>query len=335
MNVIHSIFFIIISACLTQFFFFYAKKSRLIDFPNGRNLHKIPTVRGGGVVFIGVTLVFWIFMYGQYFNRNTYEQFVFLASIIIIALVGFLDDLFKLSIVNRLIFQCLIALLIVLFIRPQQVDFALFRLTNVGLIAVFLFISTIWAINHFNFMDGMDGYCTMQSIFLLSVYAFFFSIQGSIIYQDFCIIIVSCLLGFLIFNYPPAKLFMGDVGSASLGLITFFLIVIAQKQYQVPIINWFILNALFLFDSIVTLLRRFFNNEQWFMPHKKHAYQRLKLSGVHSKFILIGQAFLNIFFFILVLFFENNILNIIQVLLIQLSLLLAIYLYIEKKIPMY
>ena len=72
---------------------------------------------------------------------------------------------------------------------------------------------------------------------------------------------------------------MGDIGSASLGLISFYIAIIAQQKYQVPIIFWFILNSLFLFDATITLLRRIIHQEKWLNAHRQHAYQRLKLCG--------------------------------------------------------
>ncbi|HAT8358264.1 TPA: glycosyl transferase, partial [Legionella pneumophila] len=272
MNIILNVFLIFVSAILTKLFALFAQHTKLIDIPNERNLHSRPTVRGGGVVFIGLSLFCWFFICNSQFFL-TLEQFIFSIAIILIATISFIDDFYNLSVKIRFFFQCLIAFLIVIFILPSQLDFGLFLFENTYLIAFFLFFAVIWAINHFNFMDGLDGFCASQAIFLLAAYALFLNSAGSLIYQDFCLILISSLAGFLIFNFPPAKIFMGDVGSASLGLITFFIAIIAQKNYQIPILYWFILNSLFLFDSTVTLIRRIINYEKWFSPHKKHAYQ--------------------------------------------------------------
>ncbi|HFD2388753.1 TPA: glycosyltransferase family 4 protein, partial [Legionella pneumophila] len=263
-------------------FALFAQHTKLIDIPNERNLHSRPTVRGGGVVFIGLSLFCWFFICNSQFFL-TLDQFIFSIAIILIATISFIDDFYNLSVTIRFFFQCLIAFLIVIFILPSQLDFGLFLFENTYLIAFFLFFAVIWAINHFNFMDGLDGFCASQAIFLLAAYALFLNSAGSLIYQDFCLILISSLAGFLIFNFPPAKIFMGDVGSASLGLITFFIAIIAQKNYQIPILYWFILNSLFLFDSTVTLIRRIIKHEKWFSPHKKHAYQRLKQLGINSR----------------------------------------------------
>ncbi len=328
-----NVFLILVSAILTKFFAFFAQHTKLIDIPNERNLHSRPTVRGGGLVFIGLSLFCWFFVCNsQHFLTS--DQLIFSIAIIFIASISFIDDLYNLSVKIRFFFQCLIALLIVIFIVPSQLDFGLLLFENSYLIAFFLFFAVIWAINHFNFMDGLDGFCASQAIFLLAAYAFFFNSVGSPVYQEFCLILISSLVGFLIFNFPPAKIFMGDVGSASLGLITFFIAIIAQKNYQIPVLYWFILNSLFLFDSTVTLIRRIINREKWFSPHKKHAYQRLKQLGINSRFILLGQAIINGSLFLSVMFMYFQFFNLKNLIIIQLCYLSTIYFFIEKKYPM-
>ncbi|HHT9875796.1 glycosyltransferase family 4 protein, partial [Legionella pneumophila serogroup 1] len=330
MNIILNVFLIFVSAILTKLFALFAQHTKLIDIPNERNLHSRPTVRGGGLVFIGLSLFCWFFICNSQFFL-TLDQFIFSIAIIFIATISFIDDFYNLSVTIRFFFQCLIAFLIVIFILPSQLDFGLFLFENTYLIAFFLFFAVIWAINHFNFMDGLDGFCASQAIFLLAAYALFFNSAGSLIYQDFCLILISSLAGFLIFNFPPAKIFMGDVGSASLGLITFFIAIIAQKNYQIPILYWFILNSLFLFDSTVTLIRRIIKHEKWFSPHKKHAYQRLKQLGINSRFILLGQTIINGSLFLSVIFIHFQFFNLKNLIIIQLCYLSAIYFFIEKK----
>ncbi|HAU2285013.1 TPA: glycosyltransferase family 4 protein, partial [Legionella pneumophila] len=324
MNIILNVFLIFVSAILTKLFALFAQHTKLIDIPNERNLHSRPTVRGGGVVFIGLSLFCWFFICNSQFFL-TLEQFIFSIAIILIATISFIDDLYNLSVKIRFLFQCLIAFLTVIFIAPSQLDFGLLLFENTYLIAFFLFFAVIWAINHFNFMDGLDGFCASQAIFLLAAYAFFFNSAGSPVYQEFCLILISSLAGFLIFNFPPAKIFMGDVGSASLGLITFFIAIIAQKNYQIPILYWFILNSLFLFDSTVTLIRRIIKHEKWFSPHKKHAYQRLKQLGINSRFILLGQTIINGSLFLSVIFIHFQFFNLKNLIIIQLCYLSAIY----------
>lgn len=334
MNLLLSVFLVALSALLIRVFCSLAQNTRLMDKPNERSLHVTPTVRGGGLVFIGLSLIAIPFIC-LYTQTPVSNQIILMLSITLLATISFLDDLYQLSARLRFMVQCLVAALVAYFMRPESLDFILFYFSNPYLVTVFLFFTVIWAINHFNFMDGLDGFCASQALFLLATYAFFLSYHPALIYQYYCLILVCCLLGFLIFNVPPAKIFMGDVGSASLGLITFTIAVIAQQKYQIPILYWFLLNGLFLFDATVTLLRRVLNKEKWFAPHRKHAYQRLKQSGVSARMILAGQMLINLGILTLVLLFQQEKFNLIFLVLIPAGFIVCFYFLIEKRYSMW
>ena len=334
MNPAYSIVPFVLSLAMLQVFRVLARNTRLMDIPNERSLHAHPIIRGGGVVFIGLFLCSFPFI-GYQDPSHLKEWLVFMMSTFILALVSFLDDFYCLSAKLRFLVQVLASLLIVLFIRPDHLDFFICSITNQYVIGAGLFITLIWATNHFNFMDGLDGFCAMQSLFLLAAYLVFFSFKSSLMPQNLCWVLACSLVGFLIFNFPPAKLFMGDVGSASLGFIIFVLAIIGQKNYQIPIIYWFILNGLFLFDATITLLRRVWHKEKWFIAHKKHAYQRLRQFGWSSKRILLGQFALNTLFFVLALLHHHAILHLSSVVFMQLAMMMGVYFFIERCFPMY
>lgn len=334
MNVTLSILFLVLSIVLTQVFCVLAQDTRLMDQPNSRSMHSKPKLRGGGLVFIGLALLSFPLL--GYLTQTPFrEQFVFVISVLLISVVSFLDDLYHLSVKPRFLVQCAVALLIALFIRPEQLNFVLFSISYPGLIAPFIFITVLWAINHFNFMDGLDGFCAAQAVFLCVAYAVFFAIYDASFYQSFCWVLVSSLVGFLMFNFPPAKLFMGDVGSATLGLITFCLALIAQQKFQIPILYWFMLNGLFLVDATCTLIRRMINKEKWATPHRKHAYQRLRQSGINAPMILFGQLLMNSSFLILVLLLNIHIIDSIILISLQIGSIFLIYYLIEKIVPMF
>ncbi|KGP63649.1 glycosyl transferase [Legionella norrlandica] len=333
MNIILSSIFILFSLVCTKLFCGFAQNSRLMDKPNARTLHLQPTVRGGGIIFIGLSL--FVLPFICYTNGSSYTEWVwFILSVLLIGGVSFLDDLYNLSVKFRLAVQCIAALILAIFVKSAQLDFILFSLNGDYLIIPLIFIMAIWAINHFNFMDGLDGFCTLQAIFLLGCYLVFFNIQHALIYQEFCWILICSLAGFLIFNFPPAKLFMGDVGSASLGLIIFSMALIAQQKYQIPILYWFMLNSLFLFDSTITLLRRIINKEQWFAPHRKHAYQRLKQYGLDTRLILFLQLSINGLVAYLVLLNWTQKISTLLALFVLAVFLVVYYLWVERLYPM-
>lgn len=334
MNIILSVFFVIASLLATKLFCSLAKGTQLMDVPNERSLHHIPKVRGGGLVFIGLFLLA-LPVLGLIYHTSILEQIVLFSSVFLIAFISFCDDLYNLSAKPRFAVQCLVAAMVSITARPDDLNFLIFNLTNTYLITGLIFFLTLWAINHFNFMDGLDGFCGSQALFLFSAYALLFSFVSALFYQDLCLILIFGLIGFLVFNFPPAKLFMGDVGSATLGFISFYIALVAQQHYNIPIVYWFILNALFLFDATITLLRRMLNKEKWFAPHRKHAYQRLKQYGLDTRIILLGQLALNLCFLTGVFLINSAMFLPGLVLLPLLGLLIIIYLVIEKLYSMF
>lgn len=334
MNLILSVFLILLSALLTKVFCVFAQNTSLMDQPNERSLHFKPTIRGGGIVFIGLPLIALPFLC-EFTNTSFSDFYVLVISSILLATVSFLDDLYNLTVKARFSVQIIIALLVSFFMKPDQLDFVLFTVTNQYVIVPFLFVAVLWAINHFNFMDGLDGFCASQAMFLFVAYALLFGLCSALAYQVFCLIFICSLIGFLIFNFPPAKLFMGDVGSATLGLIIFCIALIAQQKYQIPILFWLMLNGLFLFDATITLLRRMIKKEKWSTPHRKHAYQRLKQFGFSARAILLGQLVINSLFLVLVLFSYLKMEYIGFLVLFQLGFMGVIYYAVETIFPMF
>lgn len=319
---------------MTKIFCRVAQNTRLMDKPNERSMHIKPTVRGGGIVFVGLSL-FALAMFCFVTKTYSIELIISFICIFLLASISFLDDLYHLTAKIRFIVQFIIAAIISLFLCPDSLDFVVFTFANSYLIVIFVFFAVIWAINHFNFMDGLDGYCASQAVFLFAAYALLFGEFNAPLYQSYCCILIACVSGFLIFNLPPAKLFMGDVGSTFLGLTTFCLALIGQQKYQIPIFYWFSLNALFLFDATITLFRRIVKKEKWSSPHKKHAYQRLKQFGIGTRTILFGQFLFNAYFVMLLLLFYFNKLNLTLLLILQIGTILLLYYFVEKLFPMF
>jgi UDP-N-acetylmuramyl pentapeptide phosphotransferase/UDP-N-acetylglucosamine-1-phosphate transferase len=333
-NLTLSVVFFILSGVLTKVFYILVQNTRLMDKPNDRSMHSKPTVRGGGIVFISLSLLS-LPLLCYLMQTSFYQLWALALSLFMVASVSFLDDLFDLSVKPRFFIQCTAALLIAVFIQPQQLDFVFFSMNSPKFMIALIFFMALWAINHFNFMDGLDGLCASQAAYLLGAYSILFSINQAPFYQGFCLVLMSSLMGFLIFNFPPAKLFMGDVGSATLGLITFSIALTAQQQFQIPIIYWFMLNGLFLFDATSTLIRRIMKQEQWFAPHKKHAYQRLRQSGISIRRILLSQLLINSCFFILVFLVDQGIFYSSILIFFQMGIMILIYYLIEKIFPMF
>jgi UDP-N-acetylmuramyl pentapeptide phosphotransferase/UDP-N-acetylglucosamine-1-phosphate transferase len=305
-----------------------------MDKPNERSMHVIPTLRGGGLIFIVLFLI-GIPVLGYLNNSPIREQVLLFTCVFLLAVINFFDDLYNLPAKPRFAVQCVVAGLVSVAMKPQSLDFVLFTLSNTNIIKGVIFFMILWAINHFNFMDGLDGYCGTQALFLFVSYALMFCGVHALFYQDLCLILVFGLIGFLAFNLPPAKLFMGDVGSATLGFISFYMAVVAQQKYHIPMVYWFILNGLFLFDSTFTIFRRMYKKEKWFAAHRKHAYQRLKQYGLNSYYILFGQLIINLFLFTGVFLLQKNMVSPSGLLLFLISMLFSVYLMVEHLFPMF
>jgi UDP-N-acetylmuramyl pentapeptide phosphotransferase/UDP-N-acetylglucosamine-1-phosphate transferase len=311
-----------------------ARGKGFLDIPNHRSSHSVPTPRGGGVVFIGLWL---LYLLGAYFLSTLPLSIMlsFFVPTLIISVISYCDDYMNLSAKLRFSIQALAVVLAMIFLGHERLlDFSLFTLSSVWLILPFVFISLLWSINLFNFMDGMDGFSAVEAVFVFSAGGLLVFIAGASVIAELLWALCALLLGFLVWNKPKAKIFMGDVGSASLGLVVLLSGYIAQKYAHVPIVLWFMLYGVFLFDATITLIRRLLRKERLYEAHKKHAYQRLQQAGWSHGQVLLGLITINILIFFITLCAFYLTAYTYFLLLIELILLVAIYLAIEKKKPM-
>lgn len=275
-----------LSLLLTYLIRQYAIKKSIIDIPNERSSHSIPTPRGGGLAVI-ITFFIGLFIFRESIEENLFYALLSSLPIIIVSLV---DDIVTLSSKIRFIVQALSALLALYFLGGvDSIDFIFFQL-NGWWLNIFAFISILWITNLYNFLDGIDGYAASEAILVaLGIYL--------ILHNNLGIIVAVAVLGFLIFNWHKASIFMGDVGSATLGFI--FAIIIFSDTSGGNIYFWLIMLSLFWYDATVTLVRRYQNGERVTQAHKKHAYQRLTQFGwSHSRVVLYSIA-INVIFLLL------------------------------------
>jgi len=282
-NVICFLFLIIISFALTAIYRKIAQKKSIVDKPNHRSSHDTPKPRGGGIIFAAMWFVLFFIMY----RHGDMEMKVFWAFISagILALVSLLDDIYDLSPRIRFVAQIVTVSFALYFLGDvYHINLGVIQFHNKYLILPILFIGFIWFINLYNFLDGIDGYAASEAIFVLLGY-FVLTQDISLLY------LIAPLLGFLIWNWEPSKIFMGDVGSTYLGFILAALAIYYSQTTNIPILSFLILSSLFWFDATYTLLRRLSNRETLSEAHKKHAYQRLVQSGYsHKHTVLVGMS---------------------------------------------
>jgi Fuc2NAc and GlcNAc transferase len=247
-----------------------------------------------------------------------------------VSIIGFLDDLVKLTIKFRLLVQLLVSIVAAVAIIPIDNYLNILNIFLLSGASIFL----VWSTNLFNFMDGIDGLAGVEAVFVLSIGGgLLFIIANEPIFSGLLWAISCITLGFLWFNLPPAKIFMGDVGSYFFGFLIAVSALISHFIFNVSIVFWLIIYLAFLFDATITLVRRFLAGEKWYLSHRSHAYQRLQNIGWQHRDILYGLAAVNCWLLILAIFGYYN--GFIWSGIFALAGLTIIYLLIEFKIKIY
>ena len=270
----------------------FLKKHQIVDVENERSSHHGSVPRGGGLVIVGI-LIFIILAMSLISNRSE----VFIGLGILLTAWGALswwDDRNDLSARKRLVFQMFIAISTLFafgYITSLQISNVLFiNLPYVGV--VITFVGVLWMANLYNFMDGIDGLAASQTIIASITLAFWFWQAGDQHFAFLCLLLSAASYGFLIWNWQPAKIFLGDVGSITLGAFFATLIIFANTRYQIPVISFVLLFSVFVLDATTTILIRLFKGEKVWLPHRSHYYQRITNSGVHHRSVVIVQIIL-------------------------------------------
>jgi Fuc2NAc and GlcNAc transferase len=279
-----------------------------MDIPNERSSHLTPTPRGGGIAFVAASLVgFILLLLNSELARA--DLLALCCAGAIVAIAGHLDDRQKISgAASRLGFHALGAIILVVGIGfPSQIS--LFdRTVDTGVIGSILgVLYLVWLLNLFNFMDGTDGIAASEAIFVCVAGAILnFHVLSDINFSAAAIILASCTFGFLLYNWSPAKIFMGDVGSGYLGIAIGGLSLMAAKQQHELLWVWIILLAVFVSDATITLIRRLLRKQKPHVAHRSHAYQHLAIRfNSHAKVSLLLLA-VNIVWLLPTAFFVAN-----------------------------
>lgn len=327
---------LILSTTLTYVYIRHAHRKNWLDVPNARSSHTQLTPRGGGLVFV----MLWLISVGitGLFHLWTWQNFfALIPGAVIVAATGFYDDRHSLSPRTRA-WLYLLAALISVCVLGGIAQFKISAHTVLTLSwagSIVAVLAVLWSINLFNFMDGLDGIAAVEALFVLGVGGFFlYQSQGQTI-AFIAWLLAAGVAGFLVWNKPRAKVFMGDVGSTLLGFVIMVLALLGEKLYGVPALLWLILYAVFIFDATVTLLRRLFAKERIFQAHRLHAYQRLHQAGLSHGKVLLGVSVVNLVLAILAVigFYYPMFLPVL--ILLAFILLAILYWRVEVLKPMY
>ncbi len=243
------------------------------DVPNDRSLHQRIIPRGGGAALVASTLIAWLVASLLLFRGQVSSWFV--VPIVAMAGLGWADDRLDLGIGLRLVVQVTASVLAALALIDGVSGGPAWQAMCFALIV----LSLGWVTNLYNFMDGMDGLAASQAVIVLSVMAAWFAGAGGAGIALFSILLAASAAAFLVFNWHPARVFMGDSGSLPLGMAIAALSAGGVIDLGLPLAAFVILMGVFLFDATYTLLRRMARGERWWHSHRSHLYQRANALG--------------------------------------------------------
>lgn len=257
----------------------WALRRSVLDIPNDRSSHTVPTPRGGGLVLVAalalVAPISWLA--GAPLSSGVRW---FLAGALLIAAVSWIEDLKTVPRALRFAAHAAAAALALWGLGAWDVvELPLFsvRLAWIGVPATFLWL--VGLTNAYNFMDGIDAIAGLQAV----AAAFGWIVVGGLTGQEQLLIVavplLACTAGFLVHNWPPASIFMGDVGSTLLGFTFAALPLMAGPSDPRLAFVGLLFVWPFVFDASFTFLRRLLRRENVFSPHRSHLYQRLILCG--------------------------------------------------------
>lgn len=307
------IFLIFLSFLLTWCVYQYACSGNLMDLPNERSSHKFPTPRGGGVSIVFCFSLSLLVL--LYWHMIEWELMVaFLGAAFGTALLGFLDDHGHIAARWRLLGHFSAAAWALYWfdgLPPLTILGVEFDLKWGGdlLAAVYL----VWILNLYNFMDGIDGIASIEAVCVCGGGALLYWSTGLPTLSFLPLCVVFSVLGFLLWNFPPARIFMGDAGSGFLGITLGLLTLQALSLDFYLFCGWLILLGVFITDATFTLIRRALSGERLYEAHRSHAYQyasrlykshlvvtlavvAINLFWLLPLAILVGNHFLNEFF---------------------------------------
>lgn len=262
----------------------------LLDHPNERSLHTHPTPRTGGIAIVSVCVIG-----GSILGFLLPQQSARLAwlgvATLLLAVTSFVDDRQGLTVSCRLTVHLIVAVTL-LFGGFVLQRIAVPGTTSIMPIAVAMPVTVlfiVWMVNLYNFMDGMDGFAGGMTVFGFGTYAVLGMLAGNLLFATLNLLVTAAAIGFLLFNFPPARIFMGDSGSSTLGLFAAAFSLWGIQEDVFPL--WIALLAFspFIVDATVTLVRRVFRKEKVWQAHRTHYYQRLVQSGWSHRRALLWE----------------------------------------------
>ena len=277
----------VITAVLVDLMVILAARFRLVDLPNRRSAHSLPTARGGGVAIVLLSFIASLVVIVRWPSLGSRVLLGLVLPSVVIAGVGLIDDIRPLRPLLRLVFQLVVAAGMTLVLGPLT-EVSLPGREAMSFDVLGWPLTILWIvgmINAFNFMDGSDGMAALAAVVVGVSTAVLGFETRSLAVMLLAAFAAAAAGGFLVFNWPPARVFMGDVGSGYLGTMVAGLPLLFAPAERVTLFVPAILCLWpYVFDPFLSVLRRVWNRQNPLKPHREFLFHRLIRSGVsHGK----------------------------------------------------
>ncbi|PRA58944.1 MULTISPECIES: glycosyltransferase family 4 protein [Pseudomonas] len=284
----------VLSLVLTGVLRRYALSRSIIDIPNARSSHSVPTPRGGGVAIV-VAFLIALPILGAIGWVPWLQLIAIGGAGALVAVIGFMDDHGHIAARWRLLghFTAAIWSLAWLGGLPPIVMFGLsLDLHWFGHILAAFYL--VWMLNLYNFMDGIDGIASVEALCVCLGACLIYWLNGTTSLTWGPLILAMAVLGFLFWNFPPARIFMGDAGSGFLGIALGVLSLQAAWESSALLWVWLILLGVFIVDATFTLMRRLIRGDKVYEAHRSHAYQFASRQAGRHLPVTLAVIFINL-----------------------------------------
>jgi Fuc2NAc and GlcNAc transferase len=282
----------------------FALSRSILDYPDDRSSHNLPTATGGGSA---IAVAFYL---GLIFLIHTdvvgLSEIQLLFAGIVLVVIGIVDDLKTLDFRWRIAVHFSVGI----FTGISLKDMPDIQIADIHINLHFLAIpvtalALVWATNLYNFMDGIDGLAGSECCFITLAAAGFLAAAGDAPLAIVSLVLSAASAGFLIWNWPPARIFMGDSGSGFLGFTIGSIAFLSIYSGSMSLWTWVLLPGAFIADATLTVTRRIFSGERWYQAHCTHAYQHMARVFGHKK-VVLGFLGINLFWLLPLAWFAEK-----------------------------
>jgi UDP-N-acetylmuramyl pentapeptide phosphotransferase/UDP-N-acetylglucosamine-1-phosphate transferase len=276
-----------VSALVTWLGIGYAHRRNLIDHPGQRRSHSVPTPRGGGIGIVVAALLIFAVETVWLPREALPDLLACMSAIVLVAAVGWIDDHRGLAARWRLVAHAVAAGLVLFALSFQPASIVPGAHGSLQMLLVGLaWLALVWSINLHNFMDGIDGILAFQALFVFAAFAALCAFAGAEADAWHLAALGAAVAAFVPFNFPRARVFMGDVGSGVLGLLIGASALRLLAVDEIDAASGVIACSAFVTDASCNLLSRMWRGRRWYSAHREHLYQWMVRAGMpHARVV--------------------------------------------------